>query len=83
MSTTSSTTTGDDLISEPVLNVHSRLPSAMLTAWTQAAEIADVDRVVSPTAGDDSPIRLPVVYFQRSLPEARSSATRSPLPPPT
>src|SRR5216684_3640897 len=35
-----------------------------------------------PTAGDDSPIRLPVGYFQRSAPVARSSASRSPSPLP-
>src|SRR4249920_1057887 len=36
------------------------------------------------TAGDDSPIRLSaVLYFHFGAPEARSSATRSPSPPPT
>src|SRR5229473_3511185 len=35
-----------------------------------------------PTAGDDSPIRLPVGYFQRRAPVARSSASRSPSPLP-
>src|ERR1700730_2443862 len=35
------------------------------------------------TAGDDSPIALPVAYFQRSFPVARSMATRSPVPAPT
>ena len=78
----SPTMTGDDLISEPVLNVHALVPSVMRTAWKIPAR-SPTYTSSDPTAGDDSPIRLPVVYFQRSLPEAKSSATRSPSPPPT
>src|SRR5262245_12364368 len=37
----------------------------------------------APTAGEDSPIRFPVTYFHRTLPDARSNAMRSPFPPPT
>src|SRR5262245_28061808 len=46
-------------------------------------ELSPTNTVSRATAGDDSPIVLPVEYFQRSLPVARSSATRSPVPAPT
>src|SRR5688500_18647278 len=32
------------------------------------------------TAGDDSPLRCPLAYFQRSLPVEKSMADSSPLP---
>src|SRR6266404_3460827 len=82
MRTTSFTTTGDDLTSEPVLNVHNGLPSRRFTAWTTPPR-SPIYTTSVPTKGDDSPIRLPVVYFQRSAPVAMSSAIRSPSPPPT
>src|ERR1700688_3580694 len=45
--------------------------------------LSPTNTVSCATAGDDSPIALPVAYFQRSFPVARSMATRSPVPAPT
>src|ERR1700730_19395168 len=45
--------------------------------------LSPTNTVPPATAGDDSPIALPVAYFQRSFPVARSMATRSPVPAPT
>src|SRR5262245_33707669 len=81
-STRSPVSTGDDLISEVVVYVQSRFPSAVLTAWNTPAR-SPTKTAPPPTAGDDSPIRLPVAYFQRTCPVERSNAMRSPLPPPT
>src|SRR4051812_45084136 len=82
MSTRSPAIVGDDFTSFPVLNVHARDPSRAWTAWTTPARSPTYTRS-PPTAGDDSPISLPVAYFQRSLPLSRSTASRSPLAAPT
>src|SRR2546425_490386 len=77
ISTRSPAIVGEDLTSPPVLNVQSRLPSRTLTAWTVPSKSPTTTTPFA-TAGDDSAIALPVAYFQRSLPDARSIATRSP-----
>ena len=74
----SPTTTGDDLISDRVLNVHAALPSATFTAWTTPSRSPTKTRPPA-TAGDDSPIDSPALYRQRSLPSARPIASSSPV----
>src|SRR5207344_31717 len=73
---TAPTITGDDLISCPALNVHSLVPSAGLTACSTPDE-SPTNTASRVTAGDDSPIELPVAadesiespdsYFQSSF----------------
>src|SRR5688572_15610560 len=78
----SPTATGEDLISDCVLNVHSGLPSATLTACTTPTRSPTNTRPLA-TAGDDSPIASPALYRQRSLPSASPTAINSPVAVPT
>jgi hypothetical protein len=70
--------TGDDFTSPAVVNVHSRLPSRTLTAWIVPPR-SPKNTALRLAVGDDSPVIAPDAYFQRSLPDARSRARRSPL----
>src|SRR5688500_13842901 len=82
MSTRLPATTGDDLISFPVLNDQRRAPSAAFTAWSVPSR-SPTYTTPPETAGDDSPIpRSPTLYVQRNFPVARSRAIR-PLRVPT
>src|SRR5439155_4378760 len=82
ISTTSLAIVGDDFTSPPVLNDQSRLPSRTCTACSVPPR-SPMKTTPFATAGDDSPIVLPVAYFQRSFPEARSIASKSPPADPT
>jgi hypothetical protein len=76
-------TTGDDLISAPVLKVHAALPVETSTAW-RTPERSPMNTSPPATAGDDSPIpSADALYFHLRAPSARPIACRSPGCEPT
>src|SRR5918994_4673290 len=78
----SPTTTGDDLISDRVLNDHVRLPLARSTACTTPSRSPMKPRPDA-TAGEDSPIVSATFNRHRSLPSLNPMATTSTVAVPT
>src|SRR5918995_171612 len=83
MSTLSPATTGEDLISVPVLNVQTALPLAASTACSTPARSPMYTRPPA-TAGEDSPMpSADALYFHLGDPSDRLTACRSPVCDPT